>query len=144
MNIRQATLDDLPQMLENARRFIDSTPYKDIPYDEESMRGEFLTMMEDGLCIVAEVDGKHLGGVGAVKAPLFFNRSIQVAGERFWWVTPDDRAAGVGKSLLKAIHEAAKDAKCEYLMMLSLADSVGQIYLKLGFTEVERGYLKRL
>lgn len=132
-------------MLENARRFIDATPYKDIPYDEESMREEFLAMMECGLCIVAEIDGKHLGGVGAVKAPLFFNRSLFCAGERFWWIAPDERAAGIGKALLQAIHVAAKEAKCNFLMMLSLADpSVDRIYMKLGFTEVEHSFLREL
>lgn len=131
-------------MLANARKFIDSTPYKDIPFDEEAMSNAFLQMIEDGLCIVAEVDGHHLGGIGAVKGPIFFNNSVNVANERFWWIEPSERAAGVGKALLKAIHEAAKKAKCDYLMMLSLADSVGQIYLNLGFSEVERMYLKRL
>jgi GNAT superfamily N-acetyltransferase len=135
----------MPQMLANARKFIDKTPYKDFPYDEESMRDEFLSMMECGLCVIAEVDGIHVGGVGAVKAPLFLNKKTFVAGERFWWVVPDDRARGVGKALLKEIHVAAKKAGCDYLMMLSLADpTIDQIYLGLGFTEVEHSFMKRL
>jgi GNAT superfamily N-acetyltransferase len=132
-------------MLANAQTFIDATAYKGL-YDQESMRFSFLQMMEDGLCIVdAEEDGTHLGGVGAIKAPFFFNHAKSFAYERFWWVVPGDRGKGVGKGLLKAIHEAAKDAGCEYLMMISLNDlTVDGMYKQLGFTEVEHAHLKRL
>lgn len=132
-------------MLANARRFIDATPYSEIEFCEDSMREEFLAMMESGMCIVAEIDGHHLGGVGAVKSPLFFNKKTQVAGERFWWVEPGERAAGVGKALFASLHVAAKKNGCEYLMMLSLADpKTDQLYLKLGFKEVEHCFWSRL
>ena len=131
-------------MMGNARKFIDSTPYKDFPFDAQSMENAFLQMMEDGLCIVAEQDGMHLGGVGAVKSTIFFSLTT-VAAERFWWVVPDDRAAGVGKALLKAIHEAAKKANCTCLQMISLADpKVDAIYKSLDFTETEHSFIKVL
>ena len=139
MNIRPATLADLPQMMVNARKFIDSIPaYKDIPYDPESMKAEFLKMMEAGLCIVAEEDGTHLGGIGACLGPLFLNKSIQIAGERFYWVVPDERAAGIGKGLFQAFHKAAKASGAKYLMMISLADErTDALYKKLGMIETE-------
>lgn len=134
----------MPQMLANARKFIDTTPYREFPYDEESMRSEFVSMMEHGLCVIAEEDDIHLGGVGAVKGPLFLDKRVSIAGERFWWVEPNERAAGVGKALLQAIHVAAKEAGCTYLMMLSLDDAADKLYAKLGFDEVEHAFMKRL
>ncbi len=134
-------------MLGNARKFIDSTPYKDFPYDEESMTEAFHQMMEDGLCfVVTGEDGEtHLGGVGAVRGPLFFKRSATIASERFWWVVPDDRGAGVGKLLLKKLFEASKAQGCEFLMMVSLADQkVDAIYKATGFTETEHCFLRAL
>lgn len=134
----------MPQMLVNARKFIDAIPAYQGLYDEESMRGEFHRMMEDGLLLIAEENGIHLGGVGAAVTPFFINQNLKIAGERFWWVEPNERAQGVGKALFEAIFAAAKEAGCDFLMMLSLADSVSQLYKRLGFTEVEHIYLRRL
>lgn len=147
MHIRPANLSDIPQMLVNARRFIDSTPYKDFPYDDASMTEAFHQMMEDGLCfVVVGEDGEtHLGGVGAVKGPLFFKRDANVASERFWWVVPDDRGVGVGKLLLKKLFQAAKEQDCQFLMMISLADlKVDAIYKSMGMTETEHCFLRAL
>lgn len=147
MIIRPATLAEMPQMLQCAWQFLDTTPYSHIPYDDASMTREFIRMMDCGLCILAMEGDTVIGGVGAVKGGMFFNESVSVAGERFWWVAPQARGnlSRVGFSLLLAISGAAKAAGCEYLMMLSLADdSVDKIYSKLGFTEVERGFLRKL
>lgn len=131
-------------MLANARKFIDSTFYKEIPFVEADMEDAFMQMMEDGLCVVAEVDGIHVGGVGAIKGPIFFNKGIAVSLERFLWVVPDERAGGIGKALLEAIEDAARKAKCDYLNMISLDENVSKIYVKRGFTVVEHMHMKRL
>ena len=143
--IRKATLADMPQMLVNARTFIDSSAYKGL-CDDESMRLALTQMMEDGLLLVdAEEDGTHLGGIGCIKSPMFFNQSIAVANERFWWVKPDKRAVGVGRGLLAAIVVAAQDAGCQKLMMLSLASpEVDEIYKRLGFAETEHCFMRDL
>lgn len=111
------------------------------------MTEAFYQMMEDGLCfVVVGEDGEtHLGGVGAVKGPLFFKRSANVANERFWWVVPDDRGVGVGKLLLKKLFQAAKEQGCQFLMMISLADlKVDAIYKSMGMTETEHCFLRAL
>jgi L-amino acid N-acyltransferase YncA len=149
MNIRPATLADMPQMLANTQKFIDTIPLvKSIPFDPESMTRAFEQMMEDGLVFVAEVDGVHLGGCGAVKGPLFTNASIQVASERFWWVEPGERAGGVGKALFGTLVNAAKQANCYYLAMIALHNDalplVEGMYLKAGMSPLERTYIKVL
>lgn len=145
MSIRPATLVDMPQMLLNARKFIDTTVYKDIPYNQDSMRDAFLQMLEDGLLLVAEENGVHLGGVGAVRGPLYLNDRISIAQERFWWVEPSERSAGIGKGLLIAIEKAAKDAGCAYLCMIALANTgVEKVYEKFGYSLSEMNYLKAL
>lgn len=145
MNLRLATLADMPQMLANARKFIDSIPaYKNLPYDPVSMEAEFLAMMEGGIILVAEVDGIHLGGIGALLSPLFFNPSIRVMVERFYWVEPGERSAGVGKALFTAFREAAQKS-ADYLVMISLADErTDSLYKKLGMVETERFFWSKL
>jgi GNAT superfamily N-acetyltransferase len=148
VKVRLATHEDIPQMLVNAQTFIAATAYREIPFCEASMTKAFQQMIEDGLCIVAEIDGYHLGGVGAVKGPTFLNNGVVAAQERFWWVVPDERAYGVGKALLMALHHHAKQAGCEYLMMIALHNEelpkVDAAYIKSGFVPSEVTYLKRL
>jgi GNAT superfamily N-acetyltransferase len=148
VNVRLATSEDIPQMLKNAQTFISATAYREIAFCEASMTKAFQQMIADGLCIVAEVDGYHLGGVGAVKGPMFLNESVIAAMERFWWVIPDERAFGVGKALLMALHHHAKQAGCEFLMMIALHNDelpkVDAAYTKSGFVPSEVTYLKRL
>jgi GNAT superfamily N-acetyltransferase len=148
MNIRLATEADIPQMLVNGRVFVESTAYREMQYCEASMTRAFEQMINDGLCIIAEVDGQHVGGVGAVKGPVFINEAITAANERFWWVVPDERAAGVGKALLMALHHYAKKAGCDYLLMIALHNEellkVDAAYSKAGFVPSEHIYMKRL
>lgn len=135
----------MPQMLANTRRFIEATPYKDIEVIDDDMRDEFLAMMEAGLLVIAEEDGKHMGGVGAVASPLFINRSLVTASERFWWVAPEHRASGLGKVLFKAIYEAAKKSGCSHLVMFSLCDPyVDALYEKAGMTKTDHTFMVKL
>lgn len=109
------------------------------------MTEAFYQMIEDGLCIVAEVEGHHLGGVGAVKGPMMFDKNSTMAYERFWWVEPDQRAAGVGKALFKAINDAAKKAHCDYLIMLSPSDlRVDAMYEGAGMKPLEHTFWSKL
>ena len=133
-------------MMVNARKFIDATIYKDIPYDPKSMEDEFFAMMESGMCVIATDDeGTHLGGIGAVLSPLYLNKSIKVAGERFYWVDDKARSLGVGKALYSAFHKAAKASGAQYLMMISLADEkTDSLYRSLGMVEAEHSFWSSL
>lgn len=148
MKIRQATEKDIPQMLANGRTFA-TAAYPQIPYDESSFLRDCEAMISDGLCIVAvDEDDVHLGGVGARKVPLFINDDFSFAMERFWWVSPEQRSSGVGLRLLMSIEQAAKDAGCSHLLMLSLvgpdATKADAIYAKAGYVMTEHVHSKVL
>lgn len=148
MIIRPATEKDIPQMLVNGRTFTEAA-YPDIPYDEESFLRECAAMIADGLCIVAvDENDVHLGGVGARAGGAFVNESYRVAQERFWWVAPEHRSSGVGFRLLIALEQAARDAGCHRLMMLSLCnqdvDKADAIYRKCEYVKTEHAHAKVL
>lgn len=143
--VRAATIEDVPQMLVNTQRFINETPYKDLELVNHDMQEELLAMINCGLCFVADQDGTHLGGVGAIKSPLFINHSIKMASERFWWVDPEHRDSGVGKSLFLAIYTAAKAESCDYLTMFSLADpAVDKLYERAGMKKTDHTWMMKL
>lgn len=147
MILRHAEERDIPQIIENGKAFTEAA-YPAIPYDQASFERCTRQMMACKLLIVAEEEGVHLGGVGAIAGPLFINENILGASERFWWVKPDQRAGGIGKALLSALEVAAKDAGCKYLSMIALHDQhfplVDGFYKKMGHRPSEHIYMKAL
>lgn len=147
MILRDARLDEIPQMVANGRAFAEAA-YPEIPYDEASFIKCIHQMHAERLLIVAEEDGVHLGGVGALTGTICINENVKVASERFWWVKPDQRAAGVGKSLLIAIEEASKEAGCQFQAMIALHNQdfpmIDGFYKKAGYRCAEHMYMKAL
>lgn len=147
MIIRPATSEDIPQMLVNGETFTKAA-YPNIPYHAPSFNNCITQMRNDKLLLIAEEDGIHLGGVGAVRGPLFINESLFAASERFWWVKPDKRAGGVGKALLAAIELAAAQARCDFLCMIALHNTdlplVDGFYKAFGHSPSEHIYMKAL
>ena len=147
MLLRPANTSDIPQILANGKTFATSA-YPGIPFDEETFFGCVMQMMNDGLLIVAEENGEHFGGVGAIKGPLFINTSVSIAMERFWWVKPEHRASGIGRDLLKALEAAAKEQGCARVLMIALHNDelpfVDGFYKKFGYAPMEHFYAKVL
>lgn len=148
ITIRPATYQEFDEMAEKGREFHQASAYRDIPYDVDSMINTFEQMLEQGLLLVAEADGRIIGGVGGVKFGMFFNVGTLVGCERFWWLDPNYRNSRAGLALLKGIEAAAKAAGCLHWMMLALdGDDVGRataIYDRFGYIPVERAYMKRI
>ncbi len=129
-------------MLANTRRFISSTPYKDIEVIDSDMENALTDMMESGLCFVAENGGFHFGGIGCFKVPLFLNSKIKLASECFFWVAPEYRKSGIGAELFDTIKEAAKAAGCTNLVMFSLTDIyVDKLYESKGMSKTDHTWM---
>lgn len=147
MLLRQADSTDLDQILANGKTFSESA-YPDIPYDPESFFDCAMQMMADGLLIVAEEDGQHMGGIGAIKGPLAINKHVTVAMERFLWMKPEHRKSGIGGILLDELEKAAKAQGCARILMIALEDEslpvVGGFYKKKGYRAMEHFFMKVL
>jgi GNAT superfamily N-acetyltransferase len=145
--VRQAIEADIPQILVNGRRFVESLKYE-FEYDPAEMEKAARQMMADGLLVIAvDDDGAHLGGVGAIRQPVFMSKSV-LAMERFFWVVPDQRAGGIGKALFYAFEKCAKESGCTDVAMIALEDEslhkVDALYRKAGYAPFEHTYMKRL
>lgn len=146
--IRPARIADLDQMCVNGEAFLASIGEGGVNYDKESMMNALCQCISDGMCFIADLDGLHLGGIGAILGPLPLNESVLCAVERFWWVSPDERAKGVGQQLLTALRDAAKAQGCQRLIMIALENDslplVEKAYLRFGLLPRERTYEMRL
>ena len=146
--IRAATMEDLPQMLVNGEAFFAEMQNQVVPFDRESMAEALTECIDAGLCFIAVKDDLHLGGIGGIKSGLPMNIHVDAAIERFFWMSKDERARGVGKVLLSTFADAARTLGCNVLIMIALTGPdlpyVERAYQKAGLHEAERTYIMRL
>lgn len=148
MQIRRATVEDLPRCIEMGREFHREAMLAEIAFDESSALATLTHLIgEDGALFVAQHEnGALVGMAAALKFPHYINLSANVAQELFWWVDPAARGGSAGMRLLAAIENWARDAGCVMLTMICLPiDSPAQkIYERVGYRPLERSFAKGL
>lgn len=149
MQIRQATLADVPAIVGMSERFYETTEFPArlrFPFDPATVE-RLASGLVDHVLLVAD-DGEQLRGmVGLFVLPFMFNAAHASAHEIVWWVDPDAQGAGVGKALLAAIEPACRDKGAEAIYMVHLATSPPQaaaIYERCGYALTESSYVKRI
>ena len=144
IEVRPATLEDIPRCVEAGKRFHQFSPYRDIPYCEETMREGMEAMIDQEMLIVAFNDGEVCGGIGGNIGSCFINKNCKMAYELYWWVDPEQRGR-LGLRLLNAFEAQAKELGCYLLMMMTLdINDIGPLFIKLGYEKAETGFIKRL
>lgn len=150
MQIRQATLADVPAIVAMSERFYAATEFPArlrFPFDPGTVEKIAADLARDHVMLVAEGDGQLVGMVGLYVLPFMFNAGHRSAHEIVWWVNPDAQGAGVGKALLAAIDAACANKGAEAIYMVHLASSPPQaaaLYERLGYALTESSYVKRL
>ena len=152
ITIRQATLSDIPQIVEMSRKFYETTTYAAFaPMDDETVARLSGTLAGDHVLLVAESsDWKHVDGgqalvgmIGLFVAPFLFNAGKVTAHEVVWWVDPTHLGAGLGRMLIERAIAACKNLGATAIQMVHLSTSPPQaaaLYTKLGFVHSESSY----
>lgn len=147
MNVRLATIDDFPDILEMSREFYAHTSYQSIPFDDASCYLLFKSSVEQDMSFVSE-KGEVTGFITGLHFPYPMNQLVQVSSEIAWWVKPAYRGTSAGIKLVKALEEAARSAGSKMLTMMCLEsinpDSVQAVYEKMGFAQSERAFVRTL
>lgn len=146
--IRQATSDDLRRIVEMSEKFYPQTPYILLtPFDPEAVGALALALIESGIMLVAEVEGEVVGMVGLAIAPFIFNPELVGAYEVIWWVEPEHQSNGVGRALLEAIDDLARERGAFFVhmaLMPNSPDAAAALYFKLGYAHTEMSFTKRI
>lgn len=72
--IRNATVNDIPKMIEIGKNLANSTTYKSVNYSEERIEATIKILIEHGFCVVAEKNGEVVGSMmGDVYTPWYSN-----------------------------------------------------------------------
>lgn len=148
--IRRATVGDIPRMVELGERFHNESHYAQngVTYSHEKMAASLGEMVGANSCVVlvAERDGETIGGAAAIANAPYMTVDV-VATEIFWWMLPSERGHMDGIRLLMALENWAKNVGAKAFSMISLGAIEGgmveRIYQRLGYTMVERSWIKR-
>lgn len=135
--IREATLEDIPALLEMGERFAQKANLSEhVGYDPESMAETFSRMIEAGEPLFI---GER-GAIGALTCQHPFNYAHKSAQELFWW--------SEGREGLKLLERLTWhcEAFCDSLVMITLEaiepERTGRLYERLGFSPLEHSYVK--
>lgn len=146
MQVRNATLDDVPAIVEMSRKFYATTTYaRWADFNPETVHDLAAGLTQDHVMLVADAGNGPIGMVGLFVAPFMFNGDVTAAYEVVWWVDPDEQGHGAGKALLAAIEPACLAKGCKAIQMVHLSTSPPQaaaIYERVGYRHTESSYTK--
>lgn len=136
--IREATVEDIPRLLQMGEKFADRARLSDsVGYDPTSMEKTFAWMIGDKNSVIFVGEA---GAIGGMKAPHPFNHAHWIAQELFWWSEGHE-----GLRLLTAFELWASQT-CQSVRMLTLEavepERMGRLYERRGYRAIEHGYVK--
>jgi len=145
MIIRLADLEkDALAIVEGAKDFATRTPVNKLLQGQNYIDAvTSIVTLDEFELIVAEHEGKVVGGIGLFYAPFLWNRDILIAEEHFWW-TDKEAPFSTGMKLIKRAMENI-DKRNAIPMFKTLSTShkgVGKVYRKYGMEPVETLYMR--
>lgn len=136
---RVTTTEQIDRVVEIGRRFHAGSIWRDTPFVESDVRS-VVGQLVDGAGAVWMSDA---GVVGLVRSPLWFNASVAVAVELFWYAED-----GSGAALRAAAEQWASHAGLAYHQMSGMVDeregALRRLMRAAGYEAKEVAYMKRL
>jgi hypothetical protein len=141
MMIREATVADVPALVEMGRRMRASTGYAAIvPENPQQMAetAEKLMTGDNGIVLVTEGRGGELTSMIGLVLFTHHISGLMTAGEVFWW----SESAGHGLRLFKAGKAWAQAHGAVKLQMVQPVNDVrvGKLYAHLGLQHIESAW----
>lgn len=140
--IREATIDDVPRLVEMGGRFVASSSYCGRLANNPRAQCDMMLRLiqhQDGQVFVSEKDG-HVTGMVGVAAFLHPWSGEWMAEEVFLWVEPESRGPGI--KLLKRAEQWV-DAKSGVRIQANSPNSrLSKVLERLGYTKIEEVFYK--
>ncbi len=149
-DIRFATSEDVDRLVEYGRTFWHQTLYFEdgVDYDVASVTTTTNWLLDEGIALYAEKDGKVVGLLLAVVGPFPMNNNYKAATEWVFYVDPEVRKEGVGQRLIQHAEKMLRPQGVKYLSMISLSnvqpEAAEGLYKSLGFRHTETSFTKDL
>lgn len=159
IDVRPATIDDIPAIAAQGEKFLRASPYSGmVIVDPVSMEQALRGLLQCGAVFVAEEaeevgstllgSRQIVGGCLGVLTSMWFAPHVSVAAELAWWLEPKYRHGTTGLRLLR-MFEGWGIAKGAHLITVSsLGDSdisrESQLIEAFGYKMTERAYVKEV
>jgi Acetyltransferase (GNAT) family len=138
--IRPAEPDDVPALVLMGHAFFQETGHQQrygVQFDPASFAQILGRLGEAGVLITAERFGQPVGMAAIDIAPAYWNNTVKLAQEVFWYLKPEHRV-GHGGRLLNALQQLARDKGA---ILFSVVAEEGDRSKALGRLYRSRGYL---
>jgi len=151
VHIKHAEIKDLEGLTQCARRFFEYADYaaRGTPLDEDCFKEKVAEYIEDpnGIVLLLMDKDRVAGGIAGYVGEWCFNKNIKMAVELFYWV--DEEYRGLNSAKLFILYEKyAKACGAVRSVMVSidthLKEKVRKLYLRRGYKEYERFYIKTI
>ncbi len=140
MTIREATLADVPQLVEMGRAFRLAVYDGSVEDNPEQMAETAAMFVASPTCVifVSEGVGGELSGMLGLVWHRHFISGAATVSEAFWW----SEAPGAGMRLLKRGQQWARERGATRFQMVQPASNarLGTFYEGLGFALIEHGW----
>jgi hypothetical protein len=149
MTIRQAEPHDLPALVALGREFFRESGHegRELSFDDDSFAATLNVLGGNQVLLSVERFGNVIG-MGAVDiAPAFWNHSIKLAQEVFFYLRPEHRVGRGGRVLRALEHLAAAKGATIFSAVAEEGDrahALGRLYRSVGYHQVETTYRKVL
>ncbi len=142
-NIRQATLDDIPMLMEMGKRMHQESPrFRMMDFSEDKCRQLGEALIPSGSIFIAEKEGEAVGMMIGFITEHYFGYDL-MASDLAVYVVPEHRGGSLGVRLIKVFEQWAEDNGAR-VITLGISTEVEAkrtlgIYEKLGYAT--KGYI---
>jgi hypothetical protein len=135
-----ATVEDIPALVEMGAKFHAMSPHKFMGEYDPQATGRMLAFMIDSPQAVLMTNGE--GVIGGTYAPVYFQPSVWMIEENFWWAGKD------GFALLEAMLIHARGWGAAFCLLSALENdhskAIDRLLTRKGFRLMERRYIKEI
>lgn len=151
-NIRDATLEDIPELIQLGLDFHKEANLSwfaevDVSSWEATIEAMVTKDPHDAIFVVAEDEEKIVGMLCAIIVPWYANFHHLLAHELVMYVDEQHRAKSIGGQLLSAFEERAIEKGVNGMLVGAKTEmrieKMTKAYARRGYRELERYYVKR-
>lgn len=146
LTYRQATIEDIDQLVYLSICLTDESGYNGLFIDIEDIKETLVSFIKDSNVFtqIADLDGLLIGFIVGTYSKLAFSKELQ-AHETLWYVSKEFRKTDIGLCLYVLFEQWAKDLNVRVIHTASpYGSKLGKAYEKQGYKMFEELYIKVL
>lgn len=153
MKIRGARHSDIDKLVEYGEKFYQWTRHirDGIPYNPDAVAdlcAWLIDSKDSFILVLADDDDVVKGFLLVATSPFIFSPDIKIAMEFAFYVDEDLRKSGLGRKLMEAGEEHARQLGVKYMTLISMEtcmpDQVAALYDDMGYQRTETSFVKEL